>query len=122
MKTPSRVLAFLLLAFAVVIPSLAASPRSALAEPDPALTLPVPVSTVEPQAVPRDFVDSTVEVAMTIDTQGQPHDLAPGKGVTDVLAKRLLPAMAQWRFSPARQDGRPVALRVVLPVKLVCND
>lgn len=122
MKTPSRLPALVLLAVALAIRPLAAAPRIAFAEPDPAMTLPVPLRTVEPQAVPRDFVDSTVEVVMTIDTEGRPHDLAAGRGVSETLAKRLLPAMARWRFSPVRQAGRPVPLRVVLPVKLVCND
>lgn len=122
MKTLPRVLTFLLLTSAAATSSLPASTRPTLVSPDPKMTMPAPVSTVEPTGVPRDFVDSTVEVVMTIDAQGRPRDLVAGRGVDAPLAKRLFPAIRQWRFSPATQDGRPVPLRVVLPLKLVCRD
>lgn len=82
--------------------------------------LPVVLKTVRFQAVPTRFNDSTINVVMTIDADGVPREIEGLKPMPLDLANGLVPSLAQWKFSPAcDKDGKPVALRIVLPVKLV---
>lgn len=123
MNIRSLLLSLLFLAAGpAAVSTLEAAPGHPDIQPDPKLTLPVPVSTVSPTLVPRLYADCTVQVEMTIDANGVPHQVEPGPGVAPDLARRLLPAVSQWRFAPAQQDGRPVPLHVILPVKLACHD
>lgn len=54
----------------------------------------------------------TVEVEMLIDTRGMPGRLRV-LSKASVLDEPSLAAVSQWRFEPARRDGKPVAFRVV---------
>ena len=82
--------------------------------------LPVVLKTVRFQAVPTRFNNSTVNVVMTIDEAGVPRQIEGLQPMPLDLASGLVPSLSQWKFSPAcDKDGKPVALRIVLPVKLV---
>jgi TonB family protein len=87
---------------------------------DPAAySAPVPATIVSPEAVPHQYRNETVRLALTIDANGRPSEIALARGDDAQLARRLFPAVAQWKFKPATRHGVPVASRVVLPVRLV---
>lgn len=79
---------------------------------------PVPVYVVNPINLPREAQDTTVELVLTIDEKGIPHDVKPLYYVDTRVSARLKEAVAQWRFAPRVEDGRAVTTRAVLPVKL----
>jgi TonB family protein len=80
--------------------------------------VPVPVAVVSP-SVSSEFVGSTVEVEFTVDMTGKPIDLAVKSSPDRTLALDVMDAVKQWRFMPAHSNGAPVAMKVVLPVKIV---
>lgn len=86
-----------------------------------AFTKPQPAKVVSPEWLPRRYLDTTVKVAFTVDENGQPRDIKIMGPRDRDLARSLVPAIAQWRFTPATKDGAPVAQRVVMPVKLVAD-
>ena len=84
-----------------------------------AYTAPAPVKVVSPTGISRRFEGQTVHLRLTVDATGRPHHIYLRTGGDDNLVKHLLPAVAQWRFTPATRDGRPVAAHIELPVELV---
>jgi TonB family protein len=80
---------------------------------------PVPVKVVNPTGLFRRHEGETVKLSLTVDAAGQPHDIRILAGRDQNLTERLLPAVAQWKFIPAKKDGVPVSSRIVLPVQLV---
>jgi TonB family protein len=87
---------------------------------DPAaFSAPAIAKIVSPEAVPHQYRNETVRLSLTIDEHGRPSDIALARGRDAQLARRLFPAVAQWKFKPATRHGTPVATRVVLPVRLV---
>ena len=111
--------------FIAAFAAAAASAQAAPPTPTPAsatLTLPVPLHAVHPTNLPRWFEDHSVTLVFTLDAAGVPHDVATREPLPAQVARRLLPAIAQWRFTPCLRDGRPVAVRVVLPLEIVAGD
>jgi TonB family protein len=84
-------------------------------------TKPEPAKIVSPEGLPRRCLDTTVKVAFTVDEFGQPRDITLVGRKDRELARSLIPAIAQWRFTPATKDGSPVSQRVVMPLKLVAD-
>jgi hypothetical protein len=82
-------------------------------------TAPAPAMVVAPMNIPRDYQDTTIRISLRVDEQGRAHyvDLLDGRDPR--LVRHLLPVIAQWQFKPAMKDGRPVAVNVVLPLRLV---
>ncbi|HVU35016.1 MAG TPA: energy transducer TonB [Opitutaceae bacterium] len=81
--------------------------------------LPVLVKVVHPTQLPPSFKDAGVTVSFELDEHGVPHQVAMVTYVPDTVAKHLLPAVAQWRFTPMLENGKPVKTRVIMPLKLV---
>ena len=80
---------------------------------------PVPVKVVNPTGLLRSHAGETVTLTLTIDAAGQPHDIRLMQGNDRNLTARLLPAVAQWKFAPAKKNGVPVPAKIVLPVQLL---
>jgi hypothetical protein len=80
---------------------------------------PVPVKVVSPTHLPRSYENATVEVALTIDAQGVPHDVRPVGKIDRRVEQSLVTAVSQWRFTPNVVNGQPVSTRVLLPLQLV---
>ena len=80
---------------------------------------PVPVSVVSPTDLPRTFRPTTVQVTLTIDEKGVPHNVKPVGFVDRDVAKRVIAAVSQWRFTPKQVNGQAVAGRFVLPLEIV---
>lgn len=82
-------------------------------------TAPMPVKIVAPSGIPRRFRNETIRLSLTIDESGRPRNIELLSGRDAALVRHLLPAVAQWKFSPAIKNGRAVATEVVLPIELV---
>ena len=99
---------------------LAKSPETAYVESYHGRTdIPVPVSVVTPEVAAR-FAGQQVVLEFVVDTTGKPTLITSGSPDTDrELMASVLAAVEQWHFAPALADGKPVARKVALPVKIV---
>jgi TonB family protein len=80
---------------------------------------PVPISVVAPEVDSR-FAGQKVELAFVVDETGKPTLITSATPGADAeLVAAVVSAVEQWKFSPARAEGKPVARKVLLPVKIV---
>jgi TonB family protein len=119
MNTKSKIalsLGLLLAPFALM----AKSPETAYVESYHGRTdIPVPISVVTPEVESR-FTGQQVVLEFVVDTTGKPTLLASGTpGADRELVAAVLAAVEQWQFAPALADGKPVARKVSLPVRIV---
>ena len=95
---------------------------SALAAVSQFNAIPHPVEVVEPSNVPSRFMGETVNVTFLVDEVGNPSEIKLVDHSDDAdLANSLLPAVAQWKFSPLQKDGEAISHRVILPIELVAQ-
>jgi protein TonB len=80
--------------------------------------VPVPVTVVSP-AVGPEFHGKTVQLEFVVNADGKPSGFSIKSSPDDVLARSVVEAVKQWRFLPAEANGKPVATKVALPVKIV---
>lgn len=80
--------------------------------------VPVPVSVVSP-TVGSEYNGASVQLEFVVDADGKPASFSIKSTPDDVLAKVVVEAVKQWRFLPAEVDGKRVATKVALPVKIV---
>jgi periplasmic protein TonB len=83
---------------------------------DPAA--PVPVSVVSPTVGPE-FHGAVVQLEFVVDVDGKPTGFSIKSAPDEVLARMVVEAVKQWRFQPAEANGKPVATKVGLPVRIV---
>jgi TonB family protein len=119
MNTKSKItlsLGLLLAPFALM----AKTPEAAYVESYHGRTdIPVPVSVVMPEVSSR-FAGHEVKVEFVVDTAGKPTLIASDTPSADSeLVAAVLNAVEQWQFAPALAEGKPVARKVVLPVRIV---
>lgn len=119
MNTKSKIvlsLGLLLAPLALV----AKSPESAYVESYHGRSdIPVPVSVVTPEVDAR-FAGQKVELEFVVDPTGKPTLLASATPGADAeLMTAVMSAVEKWKFAPALAEGKPVARKVVLPVKIV---
>lgn len=82
---------------------------------------PIPTSVISPEVSSR-FAGRQVTLEFVVDATGKPTDIkAVTPGAHAELVAPVAEAVAQWKFSPALVDGKPVARKVALPVKIVAN-
>jgi TonB family protein len=79
--------------------------------------IPVPVAVVAPVAHSWD-VGKEVNVGFVVDTTGRTSDISIVSSNDYDLAKAVVVAVKQWRFTPAQRNGTAVAAKVVLPVRV----
>jgi|GEM_PF-6278814 len=89
-------------------------------------TPPVPMNNRPPTYPARalaDRLEGTVTLRLSISSEGAIDrleiDLSSGYSVLDASA---ISAVRSWRFVPAKQNGRPVAMIVYLPIRFVLED
>ncbi len=80
--------------------------------------VPVPIVVVSP-TVGSEFNGGLVQLEFTVDESGLPTAFSVKSATDDVLATAVVRAVKQWRFLPAEVDGKPVAKKVSLPVKII---
>lgn len=83
--------------------------------------VPVPVSVVAPE-VSSDYNGALVQLEFVVGTDGKPAEFSITFAQDDVLAKAVVEAVKQWRFQPAEIDGKPVAKKCSLPVRIVDSE
>jgi protein TonB len=101
------------------IASAALAVDSVVATDAASYSAPAPLTIVAPSGIPRRFQNETSRLSLTIDESGRPRNIELLSARDAALVRHLLPAVAQWRFSPAMKNGRAVATNVVLPIELV---
>ena len=110
--TVGRFLQGYLLAAALAVPAQAQTK----AEP------PVPVRTVAPEypdELRREGLSGLVMVKCSIDEQGNVTETVVEKSSNPAFEKPAVAALKKWKFKPARQDDKPVAIKVSIPIKFV---
>lgn len=80
--------------------------------------VPVPIAVVSP-AVGPEYEGASVQLEFLVKADGKPAEFSIKSAPDDVLASAVLKAVKLWRFQPAEIDGKPVAMRVALPVNIV---
>lgn len=86
---------------------------------------PVPVRTVAPDYPPdlrREGVSGLVMVRCTIDEQGNVTEPTVEKTTNETFSQPAVLALKKWKFKPAKQDGKAIAIKVSIPIKFVLND
>lgn len=82
---------------------------------------PVPTSVIMPEVSSR-FVGKQVVLEFVVDTAGKPTSITSATpDASAELVASVTEAVAQWRFAPARVDGKAVARKVSLPVSIVAD-
>lgn len=79
---------------------------------------PAPLPGVGPVEMPSSHKSADVTLRMTIDENGRPHNVRVAGTRDQTSYKRLVSAVSQWKFSPARRNGQPVPTRVELPLEV----
>lgn len=84
--------------------------------------IPAPISVVSPEVDPR-FAGQQVTLEFVVDTTGKPTSITSvTPGLDAELVAQVTSAVEQWKFSPAKVNGAPVAKKVLLPVNIVGFD
>ena len=100
----------------LIITSLAAGGSLRAAEFEP----PVPVRTVAPD-YPADLraagTSGLVVLSCAIDDKGVVTETKVAKTTNEAFNQAAIDAVGKWKFRPAQKDGKPVAIRISLPVK-----
>jgi TonB family protein len=82
---------------------------------------PVPTTVIKPEVSAR-FAGKQVVLEFVVDATGTPTDIKSiTPGANDELVSTVAEAVAQWKFTPALVDGKPVSRKVALPVNIVGN-
>jgi TonB family protein len=80
--------------------------------------VPVPYAVVSPSVGPE-YNGAVVQLEFVVSQDGKPSEFAIKGTPDDELARTVVEAVKLWRFLPAQIDGKPVAKRCSLPVKVV---
>lgn len=76
--------------------------------------IPVPVSVVAPKG---SFTEAgaAAEVVLVVDPAGRPSEVAVKSATDKALGYAAREAVKKWRFEPALVDGKPTAVKVLVP-------
>jgi len=61
-------------------------------------------------------LDGAVTVVLVVSSQGVPRDVHVAKGLDKDIDQSAIDAVQEWRFSPARKDDKPIAVRISLEI------
>lgn len=79
---------------------------------------PLPATVVAPTGLPRSHIGAIVTLRLNVDAAGQPSNIRVVSDRDPALARRLVAAVSQWQFSPARRNGVAVGATIELPLEL----
>jgi periplasmic protein TonB len=81
---------------------------------------PVPVRTVRP-VYPLNLqmqgTSGLVTVSVLIDEKGNVTEPKVVKSTNEAFTQPALDALSRWKFKPAKQEGKAVAIRVSIPIQ-----
>ncbi len=80
--------------------------------------VPVPVSVVSPEVSSYD-IGQVVQVEFVVEATGSTSNIVIKSASDRDFATAVVDAVKQWKFTPALQNGTPVATKVILPVRVV---
>lgn len=115
MKTFHTLVGALLVGTLISGSALAAPFHSQMADFEP----PSPEKIVSFRDLPRQYINTTVEVSCLVDIHGVPHDVKVVDKNDPELQRCLERCVRAWRFTPAMIVGGAVSRRVVMPLTLV---
>jgi|SRR5579864_1709099 len=78
-----------------------------------AVTTPDPEYTEEAR---RNKTQGTCVLWLIVDTDGRPRDIRVVRGLGFGLDAKAIDAVKQWRFEPAKKDGKPVNVQISVEV------
>lgn len=61
-------------------------------------------------------LEGAVTVVLVVSSQGLPRDVRVAKGLDKDIDQSAVDAVREWRFSPARKDDKPIAVRISLEI------
>lgn|SRR5208282_935428 len=80
----------------------------------------LPRATYRPSpGLPKDLKarrDGTVVLSLVVGTDGLPHEIKVDRPLNPELDEEPMKAVTKWRFDPATQDGKPVAVQINVEV------
>lgn len=85
---------------------------------------PMPTKTVPPvypMDLKREGVAGMVTMSITVDEKGNVANPVVKKSTRAEFEQPAIDAVSRWKFEPAKKDGKPVAVQVVVPVKFSVN-
>jgi protein TonB len=59
-------------------------------------------------------IQGSTAIVLIVDEKGEAQDLSIAKPLGAGLDEAAVKAVRQWRFEPARKDGRPVKVRILV--------
>jgi len=65
-----------------------------------------------PERARRDKLTASVVVAVAISAQGNVEDAKVVRSSNPVFERNAIDTVRQWKFEPASQDGKPVAVQL----------
>ena len=80
--------------------------------------IPVPVAVVAPRVGAHD-IGQSVKVEFVVDKTGHTSAITVKSATDRDFAEAVVDAVKQWEFTPAQRNGAPVAMKVILPVRVV---
>lgn len=109
-----------------VSPADGAAPAAARdSAPGGSITRPEPLERTPPEypsAALRRGESGTVLVRAEVDASGRPTEVSVARSSRSrALDRAAVQAVRRWRFSPAQQDGRPVAGTIEVPIEFKTN-
>ena len=81
---------------------------------------PMPTKTVAPvypNELKREGVAGMVTMSITVDESGSVQNAIVKKSTRPEFEQPAIDAVSKWKFEPAKKDGKPVSVQVVIPVK-----
>lgn len=87
----------------------------------PGITPPRVIHQVMPQSNPDDAkgfrISGTVLVGLVVSSKGEPMEVHVVKSLDKDVDDTAVDAVKQWKFDPAKKDGRPIAVRVTVEIR-----
>jgi TonB family protein len=64
----------------------------------------------------RAKVSGTVELSLTVGTDGLAHDVTVTRSLGEGFDEKAVRSIQEWRFEPAAENGKPVPARITVEV------
>lgn len=116
MKVTKSLIASCFLGFALLAPL---ASRAATRE------MPLPIRTVSPdypQEMRAQKVSGLVMIKVQVDEKGDVNEAVVVKSTNNAFDGPALEALKRWKFKPATEDGKAVAIAITVPVKFNAED
>lgn len=62
-------------------------------------------------------ISGTVLVALVVSSKGMPVNVHIARSVDKDIDQSAIDAVKEWRFEPARKEGKPVAVKVTVEIR-----